>query len=247
MGLTTTVTKTFTLFLVASGLLVWEVSFATGGPSEDPLRAEVLREVSMNYLLALSTPHAETLASRILLGEDPENRILSKRTHDLAFIRGLTPEGSVYGRRGKDGAAYVKIEFFGRRTVRDFTRQLKTLEPVESILLDLRGCPGGDWRTAVQFLGLFISSGTRIAQISDRSGTSDVFSGGSGEMNQEVTVLVDSSTASTAELVAFALERHRGSRVLGGPTRGKRILQSLYPISPERLLLLTTGSWRLSR
>src|SRR2546426_7146666 len=58
-----------------------------------------------------------------------------------------------------------------------------------------------------------------------------------------VVVLVNGGTASAAEIITGALQDHDRAVVVGTPTFGKGLVQSLYPLTPEVALKLTTARW----
>jgi carboxyl-terminal processing protease len=58
-----------------------------------------------------------------------------------------------------------------------------------------------------------------------------------------VVVLVDGGTASASEIIAGALQDHDRALVLGTPTFGKGLVQTVYPLNGREFLKLTTGRW----
>jgi carboxyl-terminal processing protease len=64
-----------------------------------------------------------------------------------------------------------------------------------------------------------------------------------GWPNLRMAVLVNRGTASSAELVAGALQDHDRAVVVGTPSYGKGVLQTTYPIGPEVAVKLTTARW----
>src|SRR5690606_23332312 len=58
-----------------------------------------------------------------------------------------------------------------------------------------------------------------------------------------VVVLTDESTASASEIVAGALQDHDRALVVGQPTFGKGLVQSVFPLEGGWALKLTTGKW----
>jgi carboxyl-terminal processing protease len=58
-----------------------------------------------------------------------------------------------------------------------------------------------------------------------------------------VVVLVNDFTASAAEIIAGALQDHDRAVVVGTPTFGKGLVQTLYPLADGVALKLTTARW----
>jgi carboxyl-terminal processing protease len=56
-------------------------------------------------------------------------------------------------------------------------------------------------------------------------------------------VLVNHGTASSAELIAGALQDHDRAAILGTPSFGKGVLQTTYPLGDEIAIKLTTARW----
>src|SRR4029077_3706664 len=61
--------------------------------------------------------------------------------------------------------------------------------------------------------------------------------------NLPVVVLTNGGTASAAEIISGALQDHDRSIVIGTPTFGKGLVQSLWRLTPETALKLTTARW----
>jgi carboxyl-terminal processing protease len=59
-----------------------------------------------------------------------------------------------------------------------------------------------------------------------------------------IVVLVNGGTASAAEIIAGALQDHDRALVLGTPTFGKGLVQTVFPLGPENAFQLTTGRWQ---
>ena len=137
----------------------------------------------------------------------------------------------------KDGIGYIRIGEFQATTPRDLDLALNALrmQDVRSIVLDLRGNRGGSFTAAVEvakrFLpaGLIVTTQGQVGEVADR-----VFSSDFGMRANELplVVLIDSETASAAEVVAAAIrdnQQRQGRAVLVGmPTFGKGTIQ--YPL-----------------
>lgn len=137
----------------------------------------------------------------------------------------------------KDGLGYIRIGEFQAQTPRDLDAALVALQAqeVRAILLDLRGNRGGSFIAAVEvakrFLpgGIIVTTQGQLGEVADRVFSSDF---GMRALDVPVVVLIDSETASAAEVVAAALQNNaqRTTRValIGMPTFGKGTIQ--YPL-----------------
>lgn len=105
---------------------------------------------------------------------------------------------------------------------------------VTGLILDLRGCPGGELVAAVELAGDFLPEGAVIATATDADGDDTIY-----RARQErphafpLVVLVDGRTASAAEVFAGALQAHGRAIVVGSRTYGKGTAQKLVPGDSE--------------
>jgi carboxyl-terminal processing protease len=115
-----------------------------------------------------------------------------------------------------------------------------------SLVLDLRGDPGGLINEGVRVASLFLNPGDTVAISRGRSPDhSKVYlAGSSGNWSElRVALLVNHGTASSAELLAGALQDHDRAVIIGTPSFGKGVLQTTYPLGDEVALKLTTARW----
>jgi carboxyl-terminal processing protease len=115
-----------------------------------------------------------------------------------------------------------------------------------SLMLDLRGDPGGLINEGVRVASLFLNPGDTVAISRGRSPDhSKVYlAGQSGNWNDlRLLLLVYHGTASSAELLAGALQDHDRAVIVGTPSFGKGVLQTTYPLGDEIALKLTTARW----
>jgi len=127
---------------------------------------------------------------------------------------------------------------------REITAQLG--KGMKSLVLDLRGNPGGLLDQGVKVADLFLGKDQEIVATRGRArGSTKTF------MDQAVqewpslpiVVLVNDGTASAAEIISGALQDHDRAVVVGVPTFGKGLVQTLFPFSDNTALKLTTGRW----
>jgi carboxyl-terminal processing protease len=147
-----------------------------------------------------------------------------------------------------DGIGYANLTVFSQTSTDELRAAVQRLrgEGMRSLVLDLRGNPGGLLDQGVSVADLFLPPGEPIVETRGRdprenerfaAQTPEAFDG------LPVVVLVDDYTASAAEIVAGALQDHDRALVLGAPSYGKGSVQSLFPLSGGSFLKLTTARW----
>lgn len=100
---------------------------------------------------------------------------------------------------------------------------------MREMVLDLRGNPGGDLTSFVELAGDFLPAGSVIAIVEDADGDETIHrSAQERPYSMPVTLLVDSKTASAAELFAECLASHGRASIAGGPMYGKHTGQAVY-------------------
>lgn len=127
-----------------------------------------------------------------------------------------------------------------RSSAEDFENALKAIldggKPVSSIVVDLRGNPGGYLEEAVSMAGLFIADAPVVAvvgQDSQRILRDDKVALTYGG---PLVVLVDADSASASEVLAGALKDHQRAVLVGTPhTYGKGSVQKLFHLGDEFL------------
>jgi carboxyl-terminal processing protease len=117
---------------------------------------------------------------------------------------------------------------------------------MKALVLDLRSNPGGLIREGVKVAGLFLQPGDTVAISQGRSSKQPrayVAQESGGWDDIRLVLLVNRGTASSAEVIAGALQDHDRAAVVGTPTYGKGVLQTTYPLGEEVALKLTTAKW----
>ena len=116
----------------------------------------------------------------------------------------------------------------------------------ERVVIDLRGCSGGDFYESVEVAGLFVSAGRRLASTYNRTGVVQTYRAPQGKkISNPLWLLIDSRTASAAEILAGVLQHYRLADVVGEQSFGKFVSQTIFPLSEGGELWLTTLAIRL--
>jgi carboxyl-terminal processing protease len=133
------------------------------------------------------------------------------------------------------GVGYVAIRRFSSSVpsaVYHAVREL-TGQGLGSLLLDLRGNPGGELGAFVQLAGDFLEPGSTVVTVTDVDGDDIVHvARDPGPIRLPLALLVDAGTASAAELFAGCLKAHGRAVVVGERTYGKGVAQMVVA-SPE--------------
>lgn len=143
---------------------------------------------------------------------------------------------------------YVMLRRMSQGAAEELRAAVDTLvaQGMTSLVLDLRSNPGGLIREGVAVAGLFLEPGDTVAisvgRSAKRTKTYLAETPGGWE-NLRLAVLVNRGTASSAELIAGALQDHDRAVVVGTPSYGKGVLQTTYPIGEDVALKLTTARW----
>ncbi len=116
-----------------------------------------------------------------------------------------------------------------------------------SIIIDLRGCPGGDLFEALEIAGMFVPGGLPLITTYDRTGKVHAYMSPAGvKLSSPFCVLMDSRTASAAEVLAGILKNEGVTRLVGERSYGKCESQTIFNLSNGGQLWLTTLSIHFS-
>jgi carboxyl-terminal processing protease len=147
----------------------------------------------------------------------------------------------------KPGIAYVKVESFGENTSKELEDRFKQLgeNNVKGLVLDLRGNPGGLLNEGVDVAGHFLKKNDLVVSHHGRAQPNKNYYARSdnGGKSYPVVVVVNRSSASAAEIVTGALQDHDRAWVLGETTFGKGLVQTVFPLSENTGLALTTAHY----
>ena len=232
------------------GVVLALIGVLAGGcarlPASDTVKVELLRQLRDTYLFNVEASDLERLSvPEIVARLDTDTRIIEARRMSLDFIRGFEPEGSVVAVKDMGGGrGYLRLVFFGRQTLADVRQALNSFPPpLCALTIDLRDNPGGSFNQALRLAEVFLPPGVPLAIYESRAGQELLYAteGTAPPRQEQLTILVNARTASSAELFAGVLQWHRRAELDGAPTAGKRTVQSTVRLDQGHLLLLTTG------
>jgi carboxyl-terminal processing protease len=143
--------------------------------------------------------------------------------------------------------AYIHISKFNENTNDELTDVLRKLneKSLQGLVLDLRGNPGGLLQEAVDVCDHFLEKSQLIVYHSGRHSQEKRYYATHGDDGNEypIVVLINRMTASAAEIVTGALQDHDRALVIGEPSFGKGLVQTVYQLSEHTGLALTTAHY----
>lgn len=142
---------------------------------------------------------------------------------------------------------YINVDRFARTTYNEFKVGLNELisKGMNSLVLDLRGNPGGFMDIANSIIDEFLEDGKLIVFTKNKSGAIDKsFATSHGDFEDgKVYVLIDQNSASASEIVAGALQDNDKGTIVGRRSFGKGLVQQEMDLGDGSAVRLTTSRY----
>lgn len=219
------------------GLII--VRVITGSPAEEAgVRAgDRILAVDGQSTAKLSTAQAANLLqgaegsvatlSVAAAGQSPRQLTVRRRVVEVPSIDQVSIIDPQHG------VGYFKLTCFEKTTARDLDAALWKLhnQGMKSLIVDVRGNPGGLLVSAVEVVdrfvdrGIIVSTRGRIAQEDYTYSAHD-----QGKWRMPLVVLIDQDSASAAEIFAGAIRDHRRGTLVGVRSFGKGSVQGIFPL-----------------
>ncbi len=173
----------------------------------------------------------------------------SDKPLDFTVVRDEIPRYSVDVKfMIRPGIGYIHISGFQETTDHEVAEALDEFQQqgeLKGLILDLRQNPGGLLSEGVGVADKFLKKGQVIVSHHGRNSAEKVYraSHGNGGKDYPLVVLVNRGTASAAEIVAGAIQDHDRGLIAGETTFGKGLVQTVYPLSENTGLALTTAKY----
>jgi carboxyl-terminal processing protease len=168
-------------------------------------------------------------------------------TTDVTITRAVIDLHEVSSELLGGGVGYLRLSSFTDRAPGLFADALQGLldQGADSLVLDLRGNPGGFIVAAQGIASQFVPSGRLLFTV-ESDGNVQRWESEAGLVQDEgtpVVVLVDAGSASASEIVAAALRENDRATIVGEPTFGKNTVQIWNDLPNGGGLRLTTDRW----
>ncbi len=169
---------------------------------------------------------------------------------DVEVIREvIKPKSAIARMEGDYG--YLRVSAFNERTTEEAERvftELRAANPrMKGLILDLRNNPGGLLDQAVGLSDLFLEGGEIVSQRGRGARDVERYNARPGDIAQglPMVVLINTGSASAAEIVAGALQDRKRAELVGLTSFGKGSVQTVIPLrgGMDGALKLTTARY----
>jgi len=142
----------------------------------------------------------------------------------------------------RPGIGYIHLTQFQETTAREVNEAIEGFSDLKGLVFDLRGNPGGLLSQAVDVCDHLLAKGQTIVTQRGRAYPDQSYTATHGNDGHTfpIVVLVNRNTASAAEIVSGALQDHDRALIVGETTFGKGLVQTVYNLSENTGLALTT-------
>jgi carboxyl-terminal processing protease len=142
----------------------------------------------------------------------------------------------------RPNVGYIHLTQFQETTGQEITDAIQSFGDLKGLILDLRGNPGGLLSQAVDVCDHLLDKGQNIVSQRGRAYPDQNYTATHGNSGKTfpIVVLVNRNTASAAEIVSGALQDHDRALIVGETTFGKGLVQTVYNLSDDTGLALTT-------
>jgi carboxyl-terminal processing protease len=145
----------------------------------------------------------------------------------------------------RPGVGYLRVSSFDEKTGEQIKEAIEKLggQNLKGLVLDLRNNPGGLLPAALQTSALFLKPGQKLLTVRGRKvdEQDQKVPPGSVPYTFAMAVLINAKSASASEIVSGALQDHDRAGIIGEPSFGKGLVQSVYPLSDSTGMALTTA------
>ncbi|MEO0539768.1 MAG: S41 family peptidase [Cyanobacteria bacterium P01_A01_bin.105] len=141
---------------------------------------------------------------------------------------------------------YIRLSEFNAHAAEQMQTAIETLgeeENVEAFVLDLRNNPGGLYQASVEISRMWLRRG-QIVRTVYREGESEAITANRTSLTDlPLAVLVNNQSASSSEIVTGALGDNDRAVVVGNPTFGKALVQSLHGLADGSGIAVTVAHY----
>ena len=188
-----------------------------------------------------------------LLDKDGENTIVVKRDKEtltfkveVAKVNIPSVSSTIIKNEEKNTKiGYLQLASFSAHSYEEVVEALEKLEEDEeitSLIIDLRDNTGGYLTVATDISSLFLEKGSVIYSLENKDEKNEYKDETKEKREYKIVVLVNSNTASAAEILAAALHDSYGATIVGKTTFGKGKVQTMTHYE-DTIVKYTSAKW----
>ena len=192
-------------------------------------------------------------ASELIRGESGSQVSLTIRRLDnseetLTLTRAVVSVPTVTAelqQQNETTVGYIRLDEFSAHAAEQMRSAIDELTAAgaEAFVLDLRNNPGGLLQSSIEISRMWLPRGSIVRTV-DRDGHSDeITANRTAVTDLPMAVLVNGQSASSSEIVTGALGDNDRAVVVGNPTFGKALVQSLHGLSDGSGLAVTVAHY----
>ncbi|MEI6817391.1 MAG: S41 family peptidase, partial [Bacteroidota bacterium] len=230
------------------------ISAIAGGPSESVGIRSGDRLVSVNGKNIAGTKITNKDVVKLLRGETGSKvtvgivRLGTAGIKDYKISRGKIPIYSVdVGYMINPTIGYIKISRFANNTYEEFMEKLDALlkAGMKSLILDLKGNPGGYLSAATKITDEFLDGNKMIVYTQGQARKKTEYSASSNGafLHGKLLVLIDEGSASASEIVSGALQDWDRATIVGRRSFGKGLVQEQTDFPDGSAMRLTVARY----
>lgn len=216
----------------AAGVKVGDQILVVDGRSTDFLSAE-----RTSQLLRGDADTQVTLT--IERNAEPQTFVLSRARVEVRTVNAkLETQAGI-------NVGYIRLDEFNAHAAEQMQAAISDLsdQGAEAFVLDLRSNPGGLLQASIDISRMWLRRGPIVRTV-DRSGDSEQISANRTHLTElPMAVLVNGESASSSEIVTGALGDNDRAIVVGSPTFGKALVQSLHGLSDGSGIAVTVAHY----
>ena len=188
-----------------------------------------------------------------LIKKDQDNEIVVKRgTEELTFSLNTATvdipsvsSSTIDSKNNENNIGYIALSSFTAKSANEFREHLEKLEKekdIKSLIVDLRGNTGGYLNVSYEIAQMFLSKGEVVYNLQQKNDSKQYKDETDENRSYKVVVLVNSTTASSAEVLAAALHDSYGATLVGKTTFGKGKVQTVKYLK-DTMVKYTSAIW----
>ena len=148
-----------------------------------------------------------------------------------------------------ESTGYIRLTRFSKNSSKEIEKSISELikKNMTGMILDLRDNPGGLLSAAIDILDLFIDKNQVLVWTDGKTKRANrIYKSKSDPLvpkDINLVVLINQGSASASEIVSGVLQDLDRAVVIGRPSYGKGLVQTVYKIDNDRSLKMTTAKY----